>query len=227
MSLRDVKPFLNWPSFEKMYNNVKHAKKYFFFPSEELYIHSTTWPDTWNLVGLLLFCRFSSNLDFLDHCIFCKTLSWKNLLVKLNSATFDVPWSSQGHFTHGQDTRDPLAETLTLILSPPFPISKIHFVPMEWLLLLQKLFAKVMLPHRRANMICRAEVKSDFKQLEKSWKSTRKNLFWTSVRYMNSFWKKLSYGFDHRLVHHESAKQWQFFVLVIQWQFVKSLLYLD
>ena len=178
MSLRDVKPFLNWPSFEKMYNNVKHAKKYFFFPSEELYIHSTTWPDTWNLVGLLLFCRFSSNLDFLDHCIFCKTLSWKNLLVKLNSATFDVPWSSQGHFTHGQDTRDPLAETLTLILSPPFSISKkIHFVPLEWLLLLQKYFAKVMLPHLRANMICKAEVKSDFKQLENSWKSTRKIYF--------------------------------------------------
>ena len=85
------------------------------------------------IVGLLLFCRFSSNLDFLDHCIFCKTLSWKNLLVKLNSATFDVPWSSQGHFTHGQDTRDPLAETLTLILSPPFSISKkIHFVPYHW-----------------------------------------------------------------------------------------------
>ena len=135
-----MKPFLNWPSFEKMYNNVKHAKKYFFFPSEELYIHSTTWPDTWNLVGLLLFCRFSSNLDFLDHCIFCKTLSWKNLLVKLNSATFDVPWSSQGHFTHGQDTRDPLAETLTLILSPPFPRSKNQFYTIGMTPLVPKLF---------------------------------------------------------------------------------------
>ena len=53
------------------FNKEAHAK--------ELYNNSST---TW---------QSQSHLDFLDHCIFCKTLSGKNLLVKLNSATFDVP----------------------------------------------------------------------------------------------------------------------------------------